>query len=124
MRSEFRHASYSSSPGGNTTRRRRLVSHQTRRRCSRCRSLSGSDQFLRLHVQVHVTANVTTLSKVRLEWFSWNLSTVYVDGEEVYIVVLRVERVFRIRPVESVVVDAAQDEAFGQCAQEEIFECV
>ena len=74
--------------------------------------------------QVHVTANVTTLSKVRLEWFSWNLSTVHVDGEEVYVVVLRVERVFRIRPVESVVVDAAQDEAFVQCAQEEIFVCV
>ena len=71
--------------------------------------------------QVHVTANVTTLSKVRLERFSWHLSTVHVDGKEVNVVVLRVERVFRIRPVESIVVDAAQDKAFGECAQEEIF---
>ena len=51
--------------------------------------------------QVRVTPNVKSLGKVRLEGFRGHLSIVHIDGKEVYGVVLGVERVFSIRPVES-----------------------
>ena len=68
--------------------------------------------------QVRVTPNVKSLGKVRLEGFRGHLSTVHIDGKEVYGVVLGVERVFSIRPVESVVVDATQHDPFRKSAEE------
>ena len=127
MRSEFRHASYLSSPGGNTTRRRRLVSDQTRRRCTRCQSLSGSDQFLRLATLCQ-WSRTGSCNCERDDPQQSSAGMVFLEPVD------RPRRrrgslcrcasrgsFFRIRPVESVVVDGAQDEAFGKCAQEEIF---
>ena len=62
--------------------------------------------------QVDVASNVAPVLEVWLEWFGRHLTSVNVDGQEVYGVVLGVERVFSIIPVVSVIVDTPQDESF------------
>ena len=57
-------------------------------------------------------SNVAPVLEVWLEWFGRHLTSVDVDGQEVYGVVLGVERVFSIIPVVGVIVDTPQDESF------------
>ena len=62
--------------------------------------------------QVDVASNVAPVLEVWLEWFGRHLTSVDVDGQEVYGVVLDVEWVFSIIPVVGVIVDTLQDESF------------
>ena len=62
--------------------------------------------------QVDVTSNIAPILEVWLEWFGRHLTSVDLDGQEVYGVVLGVESVFSIIPVVGVIVDTPQDESF------------
>ena len=62
--------------------------------------------------QVDIASNVAPVLEVWLEWFGRHLTSVDVDGQEVFGVVLGVERVYSIIPVVSVIVDTPQDESF------------
>ena len=53
--------------------------------------------------QVDVPSNVAPVLEVWLEWFGWHLTSVDVDGQEVYGVVLGVEWVFSIIPIVCVI---------------------
>ena len=62
--------------------------------------------------QVDVASNVAPILEVWLEWFDRHLTSVDVDGQEVYGVVLGVEWVFSLIPVVGIIVDTPQDESF------------
>ncbi len=62
--------------------------------------------------QVDVASNVAPILEVWLQWFGRHLTSVDVDGQEVYGVVLGVEWVFSLIPVVGVMVDTPQDELF------------
>ena len=56
--------------------------------------------------------DVAPILDVWLQWFGRHLTSVDVDGQEVYGVVLGVEWVFSIIPVVGVIVDTTQDNSF------------
>ena len=70
--------------------------------------------------QVDVASNVAPILEVWLQWFGRHLTSVDVDGQEVYGVVLGVEWVFSLIPVVGVMVDTPQDELFRKRPDEEV----
>ena len=71
--------------------------------------------------QVDVALNVALVLEVWMEWFGRHLTSIDVDGQEVYGVVLGVECVFSITPVVGVIVDTPQ--GFGNVPRK-MFSCV
>ena len=61
---------------------------------------------------VDVASNVAPVLEVWLEWFGRHLTSIDIDGQEAYGVVLGVEWGFSIIPVVGVIVDTPQDESF------------
>ena len=62
--------------------------------------------------QVDMASNVAPVLEVWLQWFGQHFTSVDIDGQKVYGVVLGVEWGFSIIPVVGVIADTPQDESF------------
>ena len=70
--------------------------------------------------QVHVAPGEEVVVKIRLERFGGYMLPVHAHGEEVDVVVLGVKRIFVVRTVVRIVIDAAQHQTFRQGAEEQV----
>ena len=123
---EIRCAGYPFAPDGSRDRRTGRGSGRNRRRCSRLGTRRESDRSPVLPdlacrgEQARVAPGEEVVCEVGLEGFGGYLMSVHVHRVEAYGVVLGVKRVFIVRAVVGVVVDAAQYETFRQGTEEQV----